>query len=86
MGAIRRKGVRTAKRLPVDGTNPELTPTPWPASTTATSTDTSPRSITRSRFHCFPDAFGSDRDGIANFFKALVAAVPDARTPFGHGV
>lgn len=24
MGAIRRKGVRTAKRLPVDGTNPEL--------------------------------------------------------------
>jgi len=32
-----------------------------------------------SRFHGFPDAFGSDRDGIADFFRALVAAAPDAR-------
>jgi steroid delta-isomerase-like uncharacterized protein len=31
------------------------------------------------RFHGFPDAFGSDRDGIADFFRALVAAAPDAR-------
>jgi predicted ester cyclase len=31
------------------------------------------------RFHGFPDAFGSDRDGIANFFRAFVGAVPDAR-------
>ena len=31
------------------------------------------------RFHGFPDAFGSDRDGIADFFRVLVAAVPDAR-------
>ena len=31
------------------------------------------------RFHGFPDAFGSDRDGIADFFRALLAAVPDAR-------
>jgi predicted ester cyclase len=31
------------------------------------------------RFHGFPDAFGSDRDGIADFFRALVGAVPDAR-------
>jgi predicted ester cyclase len=31
------------------------------------------------RFHGFPDAFGSDRDGIADFFRTLVAAVPDAR-------
>jgi predicted ester cyclase len=31
------------------------------------------------RFHGFPDAFGSDRDGIANFFRTLVRAVPDAR-------
>lgn len=32
-----------------------------------------------SRFHGFPDAFGTDRDGIAEFFRALLAAVPDAR-------
>ena len=31
------------------------------------------------RFHGFPDAFGSDRDGIAGFFRTLVGAVPDAR-------
>jgi predicted ester cyclase len=31
------------------------------------------------RFHGFPDAFGSDRDGIADFFRTLVGAVPDAR-------
>lgn len=31
------------------------------------------------RFHGFPDAFTPDRDGIAAFFRALVAAVPDAR-------
>lgn len=31
------------------------------------------------RFHGFPDAFGSDRDGIAEFFRTLVRAVPDAR-------
>jgi predicted ester cyclase len=31
------------------------------------------------RFHGFPEAFGSDRDGIAEFFRVLVAAVPDAR-------
>jgi predicted ester cyclase len=31
------------------------------------------------RFHGFPEACGSDRDGIAGFFRALVAAVPDAR-------
>lgn len=31
------------------------------------------------RFHGFPNAFGSDRDGIADFFRALVTAVPDAR-------
>ena len=30
------------------------------------------------RFHGFPEAFGDDRDGIAGFFRALVAAVPDA--------
>jgi predicted ester cyclase len=32
-----------------------------------------------SRFHGFPDVFGSDRDGIADFFRALLGAVPDAR-------
>ncbi|MDT4914218.1 MAG: hypothetical protein QOC66_3346 [Pseudonocardiales bacterium] len=32
-----------------------------------------------SRFHGFPDAFTPDRDGITQFFKALVAAVPDTR-------
>jgi predicted ester cyclase len=31
------------------------------------------------RFHGFPPAFGDDRDGIRDFFRALVAAVPDAR-------
>jgi predicted ester cyclase len=31
------------------------------------------------RFHGFPEAFGTDRDGIAAFFAALVGAVPDAR-------
>lgn len=40
-------------------------------------------------FHGFPDAFGSDRDGIAAFFRALVAAVPDtcitARDLFASG-
>lgn len=30
------------------------------------------------RFHGFPDAFAPTRDGIAEFFHALVAAVPDA--------
>ncbi len=32
----------------------------------------------QARFHGFPDAFAPDRDGITLFFKALVAAVPDA--------
>jgi predicted ester cyclase len=32
-----------------------------------------------SRFHGFPDAFSPDRDGIAEFFRTLIAAVPDAR-------
>ena len=32
-----------------------------------------------SRFHGFPEAFGSDRDGIADFFRTLIVAVPDAR-------
>jgi predicted ester cyclase len=30
-------------------------------------------------FHGFPDAFSPDRDGIADFFRTLIAAVPDAR-------
>jgi predicted ester cyclase len=30
-------------------------------------------------FHGFPEPFGTDRDGIAGFFRALVAAVPDTR-------
>jgi predicted ester cyclase len=33
----------------------------------------------QSRFHGFPDAFTPDRDGITEFFKALVTAVPDTR-------
>lgn len=28
-------------------------------------------------FHGFPEPFGTDRDGITGFFRALVAAVPD---------
>lgn len=32
-----------------------------------------------SRFHGFPEMFGTDRNGITEFFRALVAAVPDAR-------
>ncbi|MDT4958115.1 MAG: hypothetical protein QOG22_1197 [Pseudonocardiales bacterium] len=32
-----------------------------------------------SKFHGFPDAFSPDRDGIADFFRTLIAAVPDAR-------
>ncbi len=31
------------------------------------------------RFHGFPDAFPPTRDGIAEFFSTLIAAVPDAR-------
>ncbi|HEY3713234.1 MAG TPA: ester cyclase [Jatrophihabitantaceae bacterium] len=31
------------------------------------------------RFHGFPDAFTPDRDGIAEFFRTLIAAVPDTR-------
>jgi predicted ester cyclase len=31
------------------------------------------------RFHGFPSAFAPDRDGITEFFRALVAAVPDVR-------
>lgn len=31
------------------------------------------------RFHGFPDAYPATRDGIADFFRALVSAVPDAR-------
>jgi predicted ester cyclase len=30
-------------------------------------------------FHGFPEPFGTGRDGIAGFFRALVEAVPDAR-------
>lgn len=30
-------------------------------------------------FHGFPAAFAPTRDGIADFFRALIAAVPDAR-------
>lgn len=30
-------------------------------------------------FHGFPDAFAPTRDGIADFFTMLIAAVPDAR-------
>ena len=30
-------------------------------------------------FHGFPDAFPPTRDGIADFFTMLIAAVPDAR-------
>jgi predicted ester cyclase len=41
------------------------------------------------RFHGFPPAFGSDRDGIIAFFHALVGAVPDAQIDaldlFGSG-
>ena len=32
-----------------------------------------------SRFHGFPEAFSPDRDGITEFFRTLVAAVPDTR-------
>lgn len=31
------------------------------------------------RFHGFPDTFPPTRDGIADFFRALIGAVPDAR-------
>ena len=31
------------------------------------------------KFHGFPDAFPPTRDGIAEFFRALISAVPDAR-------
>lgn len=31
------------------------------------------------RFHGFPSAFAPTRDGIAAFFRALIAAVPDAK-------
>jgi predicted ester cyclase len=31
------------------------------------------------RFHGFPDAFSPDREGIAEFFRTLIAAVPDTR-------
>ncbi len=30
-------------------------------------------------FHGFPDAFPPTRDGIADFFRVLISAVPDAR-------
>ncbi|CAN5455530.1 hypothetical protein BH09ACT12_BH09ACT12_12510 [soil metagenome] len=30
-------------------------------------------------FHGFPDAFAPTRDGIADFFRALIAAVPDTK-------
>ncbi len=30
-------------------------------------------------FHGFPDAFAPTRDGIAEFFRTLVSAVPDAK-------
>ena len=33
----------------------------------------------RSRFHGYPPAFAPDRDGIAAFYRALIAAVPDTR-------
>ena len=31
------------------------------------------------QFHGFPDAFPPTRDGIADFFRTLIGAVPDAR-------
>jgi predicted ester cyclase len=32
-----------------------------------------------SRFHGYPDVFAPDRDGIADFYRALVTAMPDTR-------